>query len=143
MRKVTIIGGGGVRAPLLIHGLAQSQALFGIGEVVLYDIDEARTETIARIGREIVRNLGAGFSIRVSSDLEAAAAGADFVLNLPAASGGGNIVVVKKNDANAHNIAITPSGTDTIDGVNAAVNISLQNDALRLIDSGVGTWVIW
>lgn len=81
MRKVTIIGGGGVRAPLLIHGLAQSQALFGIGEVTLFDIDTDRTETIARIGREIVRKLGADFSIRVTSNLEDAASGADFVLS--------------------------------------------------------------
>ncbi len=81
MRKVTIIGGGGVRAPLLIHGLAQSQALFGIGEVTLFDIDTERTETIARIGREIVRKLGADFKIRVTSNLEDAASGADFVLS--------------------------------------------------------------
>lgn len=81
MRKITIIGGGGVRAPLLIHGLAQAQALFGIGEVTLFDIDVERTETIVRIGREIVRKLGAGFAIRVTSDLEDAATGADFVLS--------------------------------------------------------------
>ena len=81
MRKITIIGGGGVRAPLLIHGLAQAQALFGIGEVTLFDIDVERTETIAGIGREIVRKLGAGFAIRVTSDLEDAATGADFVLS--------------------------------------------------------------
>ncbi len=81
MRKVTIVGGGGVRAPLLIHGLAQSQALFGIDEVVLYDIDIERTETIARIGREIVRRMDGGFNIRVEPALEDAAAGAGFVLS--------------------------------------------------------------
>ena len=81
MRKVTIIGGGGVRAPLLIHGLAQSQALFGIDEITLYDANIARTETIARIGREMVRRLGADFRIRVAPRLEDAAEGADFVLS--------------------------------------------------------------
>jgi len=81
MRKVTIIGGGGVRAPLLIHGLAEAQQLFQISEVVLFDIDIERTETIARIGREIVRRMGAGFSIRVTADLEDAARGAEFVLS--------------------------------------------------------------
>lgn len=70
-------------------------------------------------------------------------AGADFVFNLPAATGSGQIAVVKKMDANAHNIAITPNGTDTIDGVNAAVNIALQYDALRLVDSAAGAWSIW
>jgi 6-phospho-beta-glucosidase len=81
MRKVTIIGGGGVRAPLLIHGLAQSQAALNVSEVTLFDLDIARTETIARIGREIVRRMGGRFSIRVTPDLEAAAEGAEFVLS--------------------------------------------------------------
>jgi 6-phospho-beta-glucosidase len=81
MRKVTIIGGGGVRAPLLVHGLAQAQELLQIGEVTLFDTEIARTETIARIGREIARRMGAGFQIRVSSRLEEAAEGAEFVLS--------------------------------------------------------------
>jgi 6-phospho-beta-glucosidase len=81
MRKIAIIGGGGVRTPLVIHGLAEAQKLFEIGEVALFDPDITRTETIARIGREVVRRLGAGFSIRVTSNLEDAARNAEFVLS--------------------------------------------------------------
>ena len=81
MRKVAIIGGGGVRTPLLIYGLAQSQELLKIAELTLFDLDEARTRTIARIGREIVRQMGAEFQIRGTSRLEDAAEGADFVLS--------------------------------------------------------------
>ena len=81
MRKVTIIGGGGVRTPLLIHGLAHAQQLLQIDRLTLYDVDEKRVETIARLGREILRRSNAGFEIRVSSRLEAAAEGADFVLS--------------------------------------------------------------
>jgi 6-phospho-beta-glucosidase len=81
MRKVTIIGGGGVRTPLLIYGLAQAQQLLQIDQLVLYDADPDRTEVIARIGREILRRPGTAFEIRVSSQLEDAAEGADFVLN--------------------------------------------------------------
>jgi 6-phospho-beta-glucosidase len=81
MRKVTIIGGGGVRAPLLIYGLAQAQARLGVTEVALFDIDLARTETIARIGREIVKQLGGGFGISVVPRLEDAAAGAEFIFS--------------------------------------------------------------
>jgi 6-phospho-beta-glucosidase len=81
MRKVTIIGGGGVRTPLLIYGLAQSQAFLKISELTLFDLDETRTRTIARIGREIVSRMGAGFLIRCTSRLEEAAGGADFVLS--------------------------------------------------------------
>ena len=81
MSKVTIIGGGGLRAPLLIHGLAQSQESLGTSEVVLFDVDPERTEIIARIGREIVRRQAASFKIRVVSRLEDAAEGAQFVLS--------------------------------------------------------------
>jgi hypothetical protein len=72
-------------------------------------------------------------------------AGADFVFTLPAATGTGSIAIVKKMDANAHNIAIGPTGADTIDGVNSAANstITIQYDALRIIDSGAGAFSIW
>ncbi len=75
-----------------------------------------------------------------------ASAGADFIANLPHATGSGFIVVVKKTDANAHNVAITPDpirGTDTIDGLNAARNLANQYDAHALIDVAAGKWDIW
>ncbi len=81
MRKVTLVGGGGVRTPLLIYGLAQAQSSLQIGEVTLFDIDPVRTNTVARLGREIVKGFGNGFEIRISSRLEEAAKNADFVLN--------------------------------------------------------------
>jgi len=81
MRKVTIIGGGGVRTPLLIYGLAQAQPQLQLGQLSLYDVDEERAEIIATLGREILRRSGAGFEICVSSQLEDAARGADFVLS--------------------------------------------------------------
>lgn len=69
-----------------------------------------------------------------------ASAGADFVANLPIATGSQNIVVVKKMDANAHNIAITPNGTDTIDDVNAAYTISTRYGSVSLRDAVLGKW---
>jgi 6-phospho-beta-glucosidase len=81
MRKVTIIGGGGVRTPLLIYGLAQAQAQLQLGQLCLFDVDKERGETIARLGREILRRAGAGFEICVTSQIEDAARGADFVLS--------------------------------------------------------------
>lgn len=81
MRKVTILGGGGVRTPLVIYGLAQAQDLLQTGELVLYDVDLDRAETIARLGREILRRAGAEFPIRVCGRLAEAVAGADFVLS--------------------------------------------------------------
>jgi 6-phospho-beta-glucosidase len=85
MSKVAIIGGGGVRTPLVIYGLAQAQ--LGVDEIVLFDIDTERTETIARLGNEVLRGFGQPFRIRTSSDLNEAAAGARFVFNSVRAGG--------------------------------------------------------
>jgi len=81
MRKVTIIGGGGVRTPLLIYGMAQARTALGVGQLRLYDPDTQRAEVIARLGTEIVRRLDGEFTIRVESKFEPAVEGADIVLN--------------------------------------------------------------
>ena len=81
MNKITILGGGGVRTPLVIHGLAQARDILGLHELCLFDPDAGRAETIARMGREIVRRLDGNFTITVQSNLDAAAEGADVVLN--------------------------------------------------------------
>lgn len=72
--KITLIGGGGVRTPLLIHGMAQSG--LPIGELVLYDADPARAALMAALGREL-----APFSITTEDRLEPAVEGARFVLS--------------------------------------------------------------
>jgi len=79
--KVTMIGGGGLRTPIVIYGLAQAQAELKTSEVALYDVDAIRLETIARLCREVLRPFGNPFPIRVSGNLEEAASGAAFVLN--------------------------------------------------------------
>jgi 6-phospho-beta-glucosidase len=81
MKKITILGGAGVRTPLLIHGIAQAKDTLGIREVVLFDLDAARALTIARIGSEIVRRQDGGFEITIEQHIEPAVAGADAVLN--------------------------------------------------------------
>ncbi len=79
--KIAMIGGGGVRTPLVIHGLAKAQSQLGLSDLVLFDADAGRTNIIAGIGREIVRRLGADFRITVASRLESAVAGAGAILN--------------------------------------------------------------
>jgi 6-phospho-beta-glucosidase len=81
MRKLTIIGGGGVRTPLVIYGLVQAQPFLHLDRLDLFDIDEARRNTIAGLGREILRESGNGFEIRTPNRLQDAARDADFVLN--------------------------------------------------------------
>ena len=81
MRNVAVLGGGGLRTPLLIHGIAQSQAALEIGELRLYDIDPRRAEIMAGLGREIVRKLGADIRITTQPSVESAVEGVDFVLS--------------------------------------------------------------
>lgn len=71
---MTLIGGGGVRTPLLIYGLAQSGLT--IAGLRLYDVDPARARLMASLGRELAR-----FPINTTERLETAIEGADFVLS--------------------------------------------------------------
>jgi len=75
--------------------------------------------------------------------LVSASSGAPFVFDLPPATGSFDMIIVKKMDANAQSVNVTPNGTDTIDGVNAAVDITIQYDVLRLVDGSTGAWSVW
>ncbi|HZQ53941.1 MAG TPA: 6-phospho-beta-glucosidase [Bryobacteraceae bacterium] len=79
--KIAILGGGGVRTPIVIYGLAQAQAALGTTEVVLFDIDAGRLNVIARLGREVLRGFDNPFEIRIETDLLRTAEGAAFVLS--------------------------------------------------------------
>jgi 6-phospho-beta-glucosidase len=80
-RKLSIIGGGGVRTPLLIHGLLRSQSLLNIGDLQLFDVDAGRAELMASLGREIAKDLGVDIRVSASNSIELAVAGSDFVLS--------------------------------------------------------------
>ncbi len=79
--KVCLIGGGGVRTPLLIHGLAEAASTLHINELALYDIDQERVALMAELGREIVRQQQADVVITTPTQLEDAVAGASFILH--------------------------------------------------------------
>jgi len=79
--KISIIGGGGVRTPLLIHGLLRAQSQLKIGNLHLFDLDWGRAELMAALGREIARDLGVEVRIEASKSMEAAVEGSDFVLS--------------------------------------------------------------
>jgi 6-phospho-beta-glucosidase len=81
MRKVTIIGGGGIRTPLLIHGLAQAQRQLDLYEVALYDIEVERLSIIAALAREVAQQRGGTFKLTISDKLEEAVTGADFIIH--------------------------------------------------------------
>ena len=72
--KIAIIGGAGVRVPLLVGGLSRSD--LQISHVALYDIDQDRLRVIAGLAAQMAH----GVTITSESTPEAAIAGADFVI---------------------------------------------------------------
>ena len=79
--KIALIGGGGVRTPLLIFGIQESAHLLHPEELVLYDPDAERVRIMAELGRAVVAREGGSLRIRVADSAEDAIVDASFVLN--------------------------------------------------------------
>lgn len=71
--KIALIGGAGVRTPLLIHGLSRSE--LPIGEVTLYDTDQARLACIGPLAQRLAGNI----PVRTCAAVAECVEGADFV----------------------------------------------------------------
>src|SRR5258707_11150764 len=81
IHTVALIGGGGIRTPQLIYGLAEAAEELCLGEVRLYDLDPNRTRLMAALGSEIARKLKSPLRICAGSAIESAVAGATFVIS--------------------------------------------------------------
>ncbi len=79
-RKVAIIGGGGIRTPLVIFAINESSERLGVDELVLFDPDGQRVVVMAELGRAVVESAGGRLRVRVATALEDAVEGAAFVL---------------------------------------------------------------
>jgi 6-phospho-beta-glucosidase len=79
--KLTIIGGGGVRVPLLVNGLVQSD--LPIDDIALYDTDRERLAAIAPLAGQFAGRA----RLRVESTVEGAVEGAAFVFTSIRAGG--------------------------------------------------------
>jgi hypothetical protein len=62
------------------------------------------------------------------------------VINLPAASGTGRMIRVKKTDSSANTCVLTRAGSDLIDGTSTAT-LSSQYASATVEDSGSATWI--
>jgi len=80
-RKFALIGGGGVRTPLVIFGVNDAAQALGAREMVLWDPDADRLKIMADLGRAIVRSEKGSLIVREASSIEDAVEGADFVMN--------------------------------------------------------------
>lgn len=81
--KIAIIGGAGVRVPLLVRGLVQSD--LGVTSVALFDIDRPRLAIIADLSRRVVD----GVPVIAHDRPEPCIEGADFVVASIRVGGGG------------------------------------------------------
>jgi len=80
-RKFTLIGGGGVRTPLVIFGVNDAAQALGAREMVLWDPDADRLKIMADLGRAIVKAEKGSLIVREATSIEDAVEGADFVMN--------------------------------------------------------------
>lgn len=80
-RKLTLIGGGGVRTPLVTFGVNEAADALGARELMLWDPDADRLAIMASLGRAIVEQEGGSLIVREASSIEEAIDGASFVMN--------------------------------------------------------------
>jgi 6-phospho-beta-glucosidase len=77
--KLTIVGGGGFRVPLVYRALLDTAPRLGLDEVVLHDVDATRLERIGHVLDGLAAEHGTRLPFRATTDLVDAIEGADFV----------------------------------------------------------------
>jgi 6-phospho-beta-glucosidase len=77
--KLTIVGGGGFRVPLVYGALLARAERLRLDEVVLHDIDARRLERIAAVLDGLAAEHGGELPFRTTTELDDAVEGADYV----------------------------------------------------------------
>lgn len=79
--RLTILGGGGFRVPLVYGALLADRGEGRVTEVVLHDPDGGRLDAVARVLAEQGSAAGGAPRVTVTTDLDEALCGADFVFS--------------------------------------------------------------
>ncbi|MGW2034906.1 6-phospho-beta-glucosidase [Streptomyces sp. NPDC001356] len=79
--KLTILGGGGFRVPLVYGALLTDRGEGRVTEVVLHDLDDGRLKAVARVLAEQASTVADAPAVTVSTSLDEALRGADFVFS--------------------------------------------------------------
>lgn len=69
---LTVIGGGGMRTPLLIGGLVERHPRLPVERVVLHDVDPEALEVVAEVSGAMLSRAGHPFEVRTTTSLEEA-----------------------------------------------------------------------
>ncbi|MFJ4695978.1 6-phospho-beta-glucosidase [Streptomyces sp. NPDC088766] len=79
--KLTILGGGGFRVPLVYGALLTDHAEGRVTQVVLHDLDGSRLRAVARVLAEQASTVADAPTVTTTTDLDEALRGADFVFS--------------------------------------------------------------
>ncbi|MEU2879235.1 6-phospho-beta-glucosidase [Streptomyces sp. NPDC007070] len=79
--RLTILGGGGFRVPLVYGALLTDRAEGRVTEVVLHDVDAGRLSAVTRVLAEQAAEATDAPAVRATTDLDEALRGADFVFS--------------------------------------------------------------
>lgn len=79
--RLTILGGGGFRVPLVYGALLGDRAEGRVTDVVLHDIDAARLSAVTRVLAEQAAGVPDAPAVTATTDLDEALRGADFVFS--------------------------------------------------------------
>jgi 6-phospho-beta-glucosidase len=77
--RLTILGGGGFRVPLVHRALLADRRRTGITELVLHDVDRGRLDAIGRVLAAQARDVPGAPELITTTGLDDAVTGADFV----------------------------------------------------------------
>jgi len=78
--KITLIGAGGVRTPLLVHGLAATGDNVHLEELAFWDTDPECLKTMGRVAEAMGKRSGIRARLKTFSDPGQALEGADYVI---------------------------------------------------------------
>ena len=79
--RLTILGGGGFRVPLVYRALLADRGKGRVTHVTLHDLDPRRLDAIVKVLREQASGYEDAPAVDVTTDLDAAVTGADFVFS--------------------------------------------------------------
>ncbi|GAA2266907.1 6-phospho-beta-glucosidase [Nonomuraea roseoviolacea subsp. roseoviolacea] len=79
--RLAVLGGGGFRVPLVYGALLRDAAKPRVEEVVLYDVSPERLEAIGHVLEQLAAGHDDPPVVRVTTDLDTALRGADFVFS--------------------------------------------------------------
>ncbi|MFJ5291404.1 6-phospho-beta-glucosidase [Streptomyces sp. NPDC088348] len=79
--RLTILGGGGFRVPLVYGALLRDHAAGRVTHLTLHDLDPARLAAVARVLADQAAGVADAPEVRTTTDLDDALRGADFVFS--------------------------------------------------------------